>query len=109
MAEINLKNMYTDQFEKIVNEQMQAPIKFLERELATIRVGRAHTSMVEDIKVTCYGGSQMLLKELAALSAPEARMIVIQPWDKGIIGDIEKAIQISSLGITPANDGNLIR
>lgn len=109
MKELNFKNMYTHEFEKIVEQEMDAPIKHFERELATIRSGRAHPAMVEDIKVTCYGGSQMSLKELAAISTPEARMILIQPWDKGLLEDVEKALMASSLGITPANDGNVIR
>jgi ribosome recycling factor len=104
-----LKNMYTHEFEKIVDTDMQAPIKHFEKELATIRTGRAHTSMVEDIKVICYGGSQINLKELAAITTPEARLIVIQPWDAGTLPDIEKAILSSSLGVTPASDGALIR
>lgn len=106
---INLKNMYSHEFEKIVDTEMQPPIKHFEKELLTVRTGRAHTSMLEDIKVTCYGGSQLSLKELAAISAPEARMLLVQPWDKSIINDIEKALAASPLGITPANDGNLIR
>lgn len=109
IKDINLKNMYSDQFEKIVEKEMEAPIKHFERELVTIRSGRAHPAMVEDIKVTCYGGSQLSLKELAAISVPEPRFILIQPWDKGVIVDIEKAISTSPLGVTPANDGNVIR
>jgi ribosome recycling factor len=101
--------MYTHEFEKVVDVQMQTPLKHLEKELLTIRTGRAHASMLEDVKVICYGGSQLPLKEVAAISAPEARLLVVQPWDKSIIADIEKALIASSLGITPANDGNLIR
>jgi ribosome recycling factor len=109
IKDINLKNMYTHEFEKILEQEMDAPIKHFERELITIRSGRAHPAMVEDIKVTCYGGSQLALKELAAISVPEARFILIQPWDKGVINDVEKAILASPLGVTPANDGNVIR
>lgn len=109
MKELNLKNMYTNEFEKIVEQEMDAPIKHFERELVTIRSGRAHPAMVEDIKVTCYGGSQLTLKELAAISIPEPRFILVQPWDNGTLADIEKAIMTSPLGVTPANDGNVIR
>ncbi len=109
MQELNLKNMYSHEFDKIVEQEMEAPIKHFERELVAIRSGRAHPSMVEDIKITCYGGSQLALKELAAISTPEPRFILIQPWDVSVIGDIEKGIMSSSLGITPANDGNVIR
>jgi ribosome recycling factor len=109
MKDINLKDMYTDEFEKILGKEMEEPIKHFERELITIRSGRAHPAMVEDIKVTCYGGSQLKIKELAAISVPEPRLILIQPWDAGTLADIEKGIMNSSLGVTPANDGNLIR
>ncbi len=109
MKDLNLKNMYTHEFEKLVEQEMDAPIKHFERELVAIRSGRAHPSMVEDLKITCYGGSVMTLKELAAISTPEPRFILIQPWDIGTINDIEKGIMNSSLGITPANDGNVIR
>lgn len=109
IKELNLKNMYTHEFEKIVEAEMTQPLKHLERELATIRTGRAHTSMIEDIKVTCYGGSQLSLREVASLSTPDARLLMVEPWDKGIINDIEKGILASSLGVTPVNDGNVIR
>ncbi len=101
--------MYTHEFEKLADTEMQAPLKHLEKELLTIRTGRAHASMLEDVKVICYGGSQLALKEIAAISAPEARLLVVQPWDKSIIADIEKALMSAALGLTPANDGNLIR
>lgn len=109
MKELNFRNMYTHEFEKILEQEMDAPIKHFERELATIRTGRAHPSMVEDIKVTCYGGSILAIKEVAAISTPEARLLVVQPWDPSIMADIEKAIIASPIGITPANDGNIIR
>lgn len=109
MLVINLKNMYTNDFEKLVDKEMDGPIKHFERELATIRTGRAHPALVEDIKVIVYGGTQMAIKEIAAISTPEARCLFIQPWDKSIINDVEKAIMASSLGLTPANDGNVIR
>ncbi len=109
MLVINLKNMYTNDFEKLVDKEMDAPIKHFERELATIRTGRAHPALVEDIKVIVYGGTQMAIRELATITTPEARALFIQPWDKSIIGDIEKAIMASSLGLTPANDGNVVR
>lgn len=109
MQPISLKNMYTNDFEKLVEKEMDAPIKHFERDLATIRTGRAHPALVEDIKVIVYGGTQMSIRELATITTPEARSLFIQPWDKSIIGDVEKAIMASSLGLTPANDGNVIR
>lgn len=109
MKELDLKNMYSDQFEKVIEGEMQSPIKHFEHELTTIRTGRAHTGMVSDIKITCYGGSQMAIRELASLSTPDARLIMIEPWDKSLIGDLEKGLLASQLGITPVNDGNVIR
>jgi len=96
-------------FQNPMEAEMQKPIKHFEGELIKIRSGRAHTSMVEDIPVSCYGQAPMPLKNLATLASPEARLITIQPWDAMIISDIEKAISTSDLGITPANDGTVIR
>lgn len=109
MIEINFVGLDAQSFEKKISPELQKPIAHLERELATIRSGRAHPSMVEHIKVTCYGGSTMTLKEVAAISAPDVNLIIIEPWDKSIMTDIEKAIRLSDLGISPANDGNVIR
>jgi ribosome recycling factor len=96
-------------FEKAIALEMQKPIEHFERELLKFRTGRASASMVEDVKVACYGDSVMNLRELAAISAPEARLLVIQPWDKGLIKDIEKALLSCELGVTPLNDGEIIR
>lgn len=98
----------TKQFDAAVESEMQNPLKFFEKELLKIRTGRAHTSMVEDIKVVAYGNT-MPLKQLAAISAPDVNLLVIQPWDKGVMADIERAISTSDLGVTPLNDGNVIR
>lgn len=98
------------EFEKALSTEMDKVIKHFERELITIRTGRAHPGLVEDIKVSCYGGTSTLgIKECAAISIPEARLLIIQPWDKSILADIEKAISASDLGINPVNDGNVIR
>ena len=98
------------EFEKALADEMDKAIKHFEHELVAIRTGRAHTSIVEDIKVTCYGGaSELSLKEVSSISAPDACMIIIQPWDKSIINDIERAILQSNIGVTPVNDGDLIR
>jgi len=97
-------------FEKAVDQEMTKTIKFFEHELIGIRSGRAHASMVENIKVSCYGGdSELPLKNLASISTPEARLILIQPWDQGTMPDIERALAESDLGVTPLNDGNVIR
>lgn len=96
-------------FQAPMEAEMDKSIKHLERELIKIRTGRAHTALVEDIQVSVYGQPPVALKTLALLSAPDTRLITIQPWDKNIIGEIEKAITESDIGITPANDGDLIR
>ncbi|MBN1549470.1 ribosome recycling factor [Candidatus Babeliales bacterium] len=106
---LSLKNTYSHEFDKAVQEKMDAPIAHFEHELTTIRTGRAHPSMIEGIMVTAYGGTQMKLKEVAAISVPDARLLMVQPWDKSIIADIEKGILASHLGITPVNDGDIIR
>lgn len=95
-------------FEQVVGTEMEKCVEHFKGELIKIRTGRAHTSMVEDLRVECYGSS-MRLKEVAAISAPEASLITIQPWDKSVIKEIEKTILGSDLGVTPVNDGNLIR
>jgi ribosome recycling factor len=95
-------------FEKLLREHMEKPIKHYEKELASIRTGRASVVVLENIKVEAYG-QVMSLKELATLAAPDSRLLTVQPWDKSIIGEIEKAIQISDLGAAPVNDGNIIR
>lgn len=102
------ENINLKEFEKLVDLEMDPHIKHLERELLKIRTGRAHPSMVEDIKANCYG-TMLPLRDLAAISAPDVQLLVIQPWDKTLIPEIEKAISTSDLGAAPANDGNLIR
>lgn len=97
----------TKPFETFVESEMDKNLKHFERELIKIRTGRAHTNMIEDIKVSCYG-SMMPLKELAAISAPDAQLLSVQPWDKSIMPDIEKALAASDLGITPQNKGEVI-
>ena len=95
--------------EDAMNEDMQKAAHHFEVELAKLRTGRAHTSMVEDIMVECYEGPAMALKNVAAISAPDARLIVIQPWDIATIPAIERALKTSDIGITPHVDGKLVR
>lgn len=83
-------------------------IEALRHDVASVRTGRAAPSLVEQLEVEAYGVPTPLI-QLAAISAPEPRMIVIQPWDKSLIKAIEKAIQSSDLGLAPNNDGHLIR
>lgn len=83
-------------------------IHALREELKTVRAGRANPSILDNIMVDYYGTSTPL-KQVATISASEARLLTIQPWDKSIMKEIEKQIQASNLGITPSNDGNIIR
>ena len=83
-------------------------IEALRRELATVRTGRAAPALVEQVPVEAYGVATPLI-QLAAISAPEPRLLVIQPWDRSLLKAVEKAILASDLGITPSNDGALIR
>ncbi|CAN7427268.1 MULTISPECIES: ribosome recycling factor [Bacillaceae] len=89
-------------------ERMTKAIQTFSRELASIRAGRANASLLDKISVDYYGAPTPV-NQLAGISIPEARMLVIQPYDKSALGDIEKAILKSDLGITPTSDGNIIR
>ena len=87
---------------------MTGAIEALKKEFASIRTGRASLALVDGIVVNYYGASTPL-QQLASMNIPESRLIAIQPWDPKIIPDIEKAIMKSDLGITPVNDGRMIR
>lgn len=89
-------------------EKMQSAIDAIQKQFATIRTGRAHPSLVDSVKVDYYG-TMTPLKQLANVTTPEPRLLVIQPWDKNAMSAIEKAILSSDVGITPNNDGKLIR
>lgn len=89
-------------------ERMEKAIAALTRELASIRAGRANAALLDRITVEYYGVPTPI-NQVASVSVPEARLLVIQPYDKTILGEIEKAILKSDIGITPTNDGNLIR
>ncbi|HEU4341279.1 MAG TPA: ribosome recycling factor [Candidatus Binatia bacterium] len=91
-----------------LQKEMDQSVGALRKELAKIRTGRASTALLEHIVVDYYGATTPL-NQLATLSAPEARLLVIQPYDRGALGDIEKAILKSDLGLTPNNDGKIIR
>ena len=99
--------MYQEIIDKIKPE-LDKTLNFLEKELAKIRTNRASVSLVEDIEVECFN-QKFTLKQLAAISIPKPREIVIQPWDKSYLEYIEKAIIRSSSGISPIIDGELIR
>ncbi len=89
-------------------EKMNKGIEALEKEFMKIRTGRASTALLDGIKVNCYE-TQMPLDQVASLSIPESRLVTIKPWDQSIIGEIEKSILKSELGLTPMNDGKIIR
>ncbi|MEG0072937.1 MAG: ribosome recycling factor [Clostridia bacterium] len=93
---------------KIIEEKMNKAIDYMEDEFAKIRVGRANPTILNGIKVEYYG---MLtpLNQMGSIAVPEAKQIVITPWDKSSLGHIEKAIHKAELGINPTNDGNCIR
>jgi ribosome recycling factor len=98
-----LSELYQD-----TEKKMEKTIDSLGRDLSTIRTGRASLAIFEGITVEYYG-SQSPLNQVATLSIPESRLIVIQPWDPSVIKDIEKAIMRSDIGVTPNNDGKVIR
>jgi ribosome recycling factor len=87
---------------------MQKAIEAARREFGGIRTGRANASLLERVMVDYYG-VQTPVTQVASVTVPDARLIVIQPWDKGLVREIERAIQKSELGLTPANDGTVIR
>ena len=89
-------------------EKMDGQLEHLRHEMAVIRTGRASLGLLDHVKVDAYGTSTPL-KQVATLAAPESRLITVQPFDPQLIKDIEKAILASDLGLTPANDGKLIR
>lgn len=93
---------------KDCEDRMKKSMDVVHHELSTIRTGKASPALVENISIDAYG-SQMRLKEVAGISTPEPRTILIQPWDVGQIPSIEKGIQNSGLGIQPNNDGKVIR
>jgi ribosome recycling factor len=89
-------------------EKMSKTIDSTRRELAKLRVGKATPSLLESIRVEAYGSSTPL-NQVGSIGAPEPRLLVVQPWDKSLIGAIEKAIRASDLGLNPMNDGQVVR
>jgi len=87
---------------------MKKAVESAKRELATIRSGKATISLLDTIRVDAYG-QMMPLNQVGSVAAPEPRMLTVQPWDKGLIDSIEKAIRSSELGLNPSNDGTIIR
>jgi len=92
----------------LASNKMEKTIEAVKKELATIRTGRATPALIENIKVDYYG-TPTPLKQIATITAPEARLLVIQPWDNGTLSSISKAILKSDLGLNPTSDKNIIR
>jgi ribosome recycling factor len=91
-----------------LRQKMTNTVASLKKDFLRIRTGRASTSLFDGIKVNCYE-TKMPLDQVASISVPESRQITIKPWDQTIIGEIEKSILKSELGLTPMNDGKIIR
>ena len=91
-----------------IEDKMQKAVDYLQEELVAIRAGRANPAILNKVTVDYYG-AQTPLNQVGAISVPEARQILITPWDKSLIGPITKAIQVAELGVNPINDGNGVR
>jgi len=102
------ENIGIGQMMQGLGKAMDAQIDRLKKDLGTVRTGRASPQLLDNIRVDYYG-SQVPLKQVGAVSVPDAKTLEIQPWDPSAISEIEKAIQKSDLGITPRNDGKVIR
>jgi ribosome recycling factor len=88
--------------------RMEAALEALRREFATVRTGKATPALLDTVRVEAYG-SKMPLNQLATISTPESSLLVVQPFDKTLLADVERAIMTADLGLNPANDGNIIR
>ncbi len=97
-----------DQRLQVLNDKMEKAYNYLQSDYQTIRAGRANPHVLDKIKVNYYG-TPTPIQQVGNISVPEARMIQIAPWEKGLIKEIEKAILASDVGITPSNDGAVIR
>lgn len=93
---------------KKIADRMEAALEHLKRELASLRTGRASLALLDGVKVDYYG-TPTPLKQVANLGVPESRLLTVQPWEPSLIKEIEKALQASGLGLTPSNDGKIIR
>ena len=96
--------------EDAVDKRMSEVIDLIASDVASIRTGRATSALVEDLQVTVYGGRQKLkVNELATINVSDTQAIVIDPWDKSIIGEIKKGIEVANVGLSPTIDGEIIR
>jgi len=105
---LNRERLYMDKFTSQAEERMKKSLRSLKDDFNTLRTGRASPALFDKIRVDCYG-QKTPLSQIATISVPEARLVVIQPWDKSLLGEIEKAIQMSELSVNPNNDGKVIR
>lgn len=87
---------------------MDKAVEAVKREFSTVRTGKATTALLDLVRVDAYG-SEMALNQVASVAAPEPKLLTVQPWDKGLLKAVEKAILASELGLTPSNDGHIIR
>ncbi|NPV52265.1 MAG: ribosome recycling factor [Firmicutes bacterium] len=93
---------------KRTEDRMKGVIEAIKKEFSAIRTGRANPALLDRITVECYG-STLPINQVATISAPEPRLLMVQPWDKSVLSQIEKALLKSNLGLTPVNDGSVIR
>jgi ribosome recycling factor len=100
--------MNVNEFIEAMKKRMEQTVEGTRKECASIRTGRATIAIVDGINVEAYGGKSPI-RQLAGITVPDARTLVINPWDRSVLKDIEKAILASDLGITPNNDGQVIR
>ena len=89
-------------------QRMESALEGMRREFASVRTGKASPALLDTVRVEAYG-SKMPLNQVGTVSAPEPRMLTIQPWDRSLIKEIEKAIRDSDLGLNPSNDGTIVR
>ncbi len=89
-------------------QRMDRALEAMRREFGSIRTGKATPAVLDSVRVEAYG-SQVPLNQVATVSIPEPRMIIIQPWDQGMVGPIERGIQMADLGLNPSNDGKVVR
>jgi len=96
------------QSQQKAKQRMESALEGLRREFGSVRTGKASPALLDSVRVEAYGG-KVPLNQVGTVSAPEPRMLTIQPWDRGLIKDIERALHESGLGLNPSNDGQLIR
>ena len=93
---------------KQAKQAMDKAVEAVKREFSTVRTGKATTALLDLVRVEAYG-NEMPLNQVASVAAPEPKLLTVQPWDKALLKAVEKAILASDLGLTPSNDGNIIR